>query len=129
MLRLSVLVFALAALVHPVSASAQELAGRWEATRETPRGEMVQTLILQQEEGVWTGTLSLMRQEMEIKEVKVEGNQVTFTMELAGRGRGAQAPRTITQTFRGTLEGDEIKGEMEGPRGPMPLVFKRVKGS
>ncbi|HSG46261.1 MAG TPA: hypothetical protein VLA43_00475 [Longimicrobiales bacterium] len=107
---------------------AQDFAGSWEMTRDTPRGTMTQTLTLARDGDAWTGTMTFMRREIELKEVKVEGNVLTFTLEMgpppdAPGGRGP-----MIQTFRGTLEGDEINGEMEGPRGPMPMVLKRKQG-
>ena len=107
---------------------AQDFAGSWEMTRDTPRGTMTQTLTLARDGDAWTGTMTFMRREIELKDVKVEGNVLTFTMEMgpppdAPGGRGP-----VVQTFRGTLEGDEINGEMEGPRGPMPMALKRKQG-
>lgn len=106
---------------------AQDFAGSWEMTRETPRGTMTQTVTLARDGDAWTGTLSMMQREMRLKDVKVEGNVLTFTMEMApppGRGgAGERAP--MVQSFRGTLEGDELRGEMQGPRGAMPVVLRR----
>ncbi|MDT8341594.1 MAG: hypothetical protein RQ751_08785, partial [Longimicrobiales bacterium] len=78
----------------------------------------------------WTGTLAIMGREVALKDVKVEGSRVSFTMEFGppqgAGGRGPGGP--IVQTFTGTLEGDEIRGEMEGPRGAQPMVLKRREG-
>lgn len=122
-LLLMTLVFAAAAPLR-----AQDFAGSWEMTRDTPRGTMTQTLTLARDGDAWTGTMTFMRREVELKDVTVEGNVLTFTLEMgpppdAPGGRGP-----MIQTFRGTLEGDEINGEMEGPRGPMPMVLKRKQG-
>jgi len=122
-LLLMTLVFAAAAPLR-----AQDFAGSWEMTRDTPRGTMTQTLTLARDGDAWTGTMTFMRREVELKDVKVEGNVLTFTLEMgpppdAPGGRGP-----MLQTFRGTLEGDEINGGMEGPRGPMPMVLKRKQG-
>lgn len=116
------------ALTAAVPLRAQDFAGSWEMTRETPRGTVTQTLTLARDGDAWAGTMTFMRREIELKEVKVEGNVLTFTLEMgpppdAPGGRGP-----MIQTFRGTLEGDEINGEMEGPRGPMPMVLKRKEG-
>ena len=110
---------------------AQDFAGEWELTRETPRGTMTQTLTLTRADDGWTGTMAFMQRTFELKEVKVEGDVLTFTMEMGPpEGRGGPPGRErgpMIQTFQGTLEGDEIKGEMKGPRGPMPMVLTRKK--
>ena len=125
-----ILLLALAFLpAAPVQA--QDFAGEWELTRETPRGTMTRTLTLTRTDDGWAGTMSFMQRTLELKDVKVQGNVLSFTMEVGPpEGRGGPPGRergSMAQTFQGTLEGDEIKGEMEGPRGPMPVVLTRKK--
>jgi hypothetical protein len=116
------------ALSAAAPVAAQDFAGSWEMTRETPRGIMTQTLTLARDGDAWTGTMTFMRREIALKEVKVEGNVLTFTMEMGPPPDAPSGRGPVVQTFRGTLEGDEITGEMEGPRGPMPMVLTRKKG-
>jgi hypothetical protein len=125
-LRLSLAGFAAALLVLPSSLAAQEFAGRWEMTRETPRGSVTQTLTLTRDGDAWSGTMDFMRREVAVQEVRVEGDRLTFTVEMTMGRPGGGEGRTLVQTFTGTLEGDEISGEMETPRGAMPMVWKRA---
>jgi len=117
------------ALLAPAPLAAQDFAGSWEMTRETPRGTMTQTLVIARDGDGWKGTMTFMEREIDLKDVKVEGNTLTFTMEMGpppNAGGGGRGP--MSQTFKGTLEGDEIQGEMDGPRGPRPMVLTRKKG-
>lgn len=119
------------ALLPAAPVQAQDFAGEWEMTRETPRGTTTRTLTLTRTDEGWTGTMSFMQRTLELSDVKIEGNVLSFTMEVGPpEGRGGPPGRqrgTMAQTFRGTLEGDSIDGEIEGPRGPMPMVLTRKK--
>lgn len=120
---------AAAAFALPQSLVAQDFSGQWELTRETPRGTMTQILTLVRDGDGYTGTMTMRDNEIALEDVTVEGNTLSFTMTLAfgGRGGGGQE-RSMTQSFKGTLDGDVIEGEMEGPRGANPVTLTRVKG-
>lgn len=121
---LSALVVALLSIPIPLSAQAFE--GRWEMTRETPRGTMTQVLTLERDGEAWSGTMTFMQRDIALKDVQVEGDRLTFTLELPMRRPGGGGGEAVEQRFTGTLKGDEISGEMEGPRGAQPMVLKRA---
>lgn len=126
--RLAALLAAIA-LALPVSLSAQDFVGQWELTRETPRGAMTQIVTIVKEGDGYAGTVVMRQTEIPLEDVTVEGDTISFVMNLTmgGRGGGGQT-RTMTQSFRGTLDGDVIQGEMEGPRGTNPVTLTRVEG-
>jgi hypothetical protein len=107
----------------PVRAQDVDVTGKWETTRETPRGAMTTTFTFAQDGHALTGTLSSQRGEQEIKSGSVEGNKITFTMVLT------MGERTVEMTYSGTVEGDTITGTMQTPRGEVPWTAKRVGGS
>lgn len=113
-------------LFIPIPLSAQDFGGRWEMTRETPRGTMTQVLTLEQDGEEWSGTMTFMQREVALTNVQVDGDRLTFTLELPMRRPGGGGGGAIEQRFTGTLKGDEISGEMEGPRGAQPMVLKRA---
>jgi hypothetical protein len=107
----------------PVQAQEVDVTGKWETTRETPRGTMTTTFTFAQDGHEVTGTLSSQRGEQEIQSGSVEGNKITFTMVLT------MGERTVEMTYSGTVEGDTITGTMQTPRGEVPWTAKRVGGS
>ena len=123
MFRTAGIAILLALFAFPGSLAAQaEFAGQWEMTRETPRGTMTQLFTLVYEDGEWSGTMSMREREIELSDIEIDGDQITFKMSMpamggrggrGGEGRGGG----MTPTFTGTLEGDEIRGEMSGGRG------------
>ena len=121
---LSALLVALISI--PIPLSAQEFEGRWEMTRETPRGTMTQVLTLERDGEEWSGTMTFMQREVALTDVQVEGDRLTFTLELPMRRPGGGGGGPVEQRFTGTLKGDEISGKMDGPRGAQPMVLKRA---
>ena len=103
----------LAALVLVCSAAAQvraaDATGTW--TWETPGrngNTNKQTLKLKQEGDKLTGTVQGARgSAMEIKNGKIDGNEISFKVTRERNGT------TATTTYTGKLEGDTIKGKIE----------------
>ncbi|MEQ9570262.1 MAG: hypothetical protein RLN75_08750, partial [Longimicrobiales bacterium] len=80
-------------------AQAESLTGLWELTWETPRGEQTLTLTLEQSDATFAGTAETRMGEAPVKDGVVEGDQVTFVIEMTmGRPGGGQT-RTIEQSF------------------------------
>lgn len=127
----------------PALAQAESLTGLWELTWETPRGEQTLTLTLEQTDAAFSGTAETRMGEVPVKDGVVEGDQITFVIEMTmGRPGGGQT-RTIEQSFAGTLEDGVVTGEMSRPAmgppgggggrgggmgGPLPFTMKRVEG-
>ena len=110
-------------VVGPVQAQDVDITGKWETTRETPRGTMTTTFTFLQEGTKLTGTVGSQRGDSDITNGSVEGNKITFTLVMA------MGDRTMEMTYTGTVEGDTITGTMQTPRGEQPWTAKRVTDS
>ena len=87
----------------------RNLSGRWESSfKRSDGGTLDTTLQLKQEGQKLTGTQSFNDNETEIRDGKVEGDQVSFRMVRERDGR------TVTSKYRGTIQKDNsIKGQIE----------------
>ncbi len=110
-------------LAVPLQAQDVDVTGKWETTRETPRGTMTTTFTFEQDGSKLTGTASSSRGDREITNGSVEGNKVTFTLVMT------MGENTVEMTYTGTVEGDTITGTMQTPRGEVPWTAKRAGGS
>lgn len=111
---------ALAALTLWMSFGA-EIDGKWTAQVEGRNGAQTQTLTLKASGSTLTGTLSGGRGgAAEISNGTIEGDRISFTIV---REFGE---RKITQEFKGTISGDELKLTMSGGRRePVEMTYKR----
>src|SRR5260370_12470111 len=89
--------------------------GKW--TGEGGRGG-TQTLTLKADGAKLTGTISAPMGEMPISDGIIDGDKVSFTLNLEFNGN------SITQKFRGSLAGDELKITVEGGRSTRKVTFK-----
>lgn len=110
-------------LAVPLQAQDVDVTGKWETTRETPRGTMTTTFTFEQDGSKLIGTASSPRGDQEITNGSVEGNKVTFTLVMT------MGENTVEMTYTGTVEGDTITGTMQTPRGEVPWTAKRAGGS
>lgn len=93
------------------AAFAADLSGTWKWTTEGRDGQKREsTLKVEQKDGALTGTISGFRGENAISEGKVDGDNVTFSVERAGR-----EGQKWTQKFTGKLEGETLKLSTEQP--------------
>jgi hypothetical protein len=72
-------------------------------------------------DGDLTGRYEMFGGEIPMKNIKVKGDQVTFTLET---GWGDQ---TFEMDFKGKLERNTIKGQMSSDMGTSDVVGKKVK--
>ena len=101
----------------PASLVAQPaLSGMWELTWETPRGEQSFEVSLEQTDLLFTGTADGPMGEMPITEGKIDGDKVSFMIEMT-MGRPGGQGRTIEQVFEGVLKDGAIEGEIQRPAG------------
>ncbi|KPJ90878.1 MAG: hypothetical protein AMS18_09805 [Gemmatimonas sp. SG8_17] len=107
----------------PVQAQDVDVTGKWETTRETPRGTMTTTFTFVQEGSELTGTVGSQRGDSEITNGSIEGNKISFTLVMT------MGDRTMEMVYSGTVEGDTITGTMQTPRGEQPWTAKRASGS
>jgi hypothetical protein len=124
----AIVLFAVA-LFGVTPASAQNVAGRW--TAKVPgaqgQGESDVTLVLKVDGSTVTGTLnnSQMPGDVEIKEGKVTGDEISFSLM---RTIGQQEVKVL---WKGKFAGDEIKftrsTEGNAAGAPTEIVVRRAK--
>ncbi|MGD2245299.1 MAG: hypothetical protein PVI11_02000 [Candidatus Aminicenantes bacterium] len=112
---------ALALLVIPMSALQTNVAGDWEMTVEGRRGPRTTNIHIEQEGEKITVTMPGMRGRGEIKaEGTIKGNEIEWTITRSTQ-RGE-----FTITYKGTVEGDTMSGEMQmGDFGSMEWKAKK----
>jgi len=91
--------------------------GTWEFTRETDRGTRTSTLKIKPD---MTGTYTMRDNEVAVKDLKVDGNNVSFKLELSFNDR------QFTMDFKGKVEGKTLNGEFITQRGAREAVGKKI---
>ena len=109
---------ALLAAATPVAA--QDLAGMWDVSWESPRGAQTWVMTLAQDGMELTGTVQTQRGESSLSNGMVHGSEVSFSVAV----RGGQA----TLSFKGEVDGDTMAGTVTTPRGESPWTGKRKEG-
>lgn len=111
-------------LTYPLaSQETANVAGKWEMTRETPRGTQTSIFTFEQDGSLLTGTAEGRMGSTPISSGSVDGTVVTFTIM---RGRG---DRSFEMTYAGTVDGDTITGTMSTPMGEREFTMTRAEGS
>lgn len=114
----------LALLVLTLPAAAADISGNWKGTADTPNGKLERTFIFKVDGTKLTGeTNSQMMGKSEIKNGKVDGDNVTFTIEVNFQGNAAELH------YKGKVEGETIKFTVEfasGGGNTVKYVTKRV---
>jgi len=118
----------LATLLAAVPAGAADLLGRWNAEFDSPIGVQKYVYEFKKSGDVLTGEAtydhSMGKGTVQLKDVKVEGDKVTFTEPLTIDGS------EITITYSGTLAGNELKlARNVGQFGTEQLTAKRAGAS
>jgi len=93
------------------------IVGTWEFTRETDRGTRTSTLKIKPD---MTGTYTMRDNEVDVKDLKVDGNNVSFKIELSFNDR------QFTMEFKGRVEGKTLNGEFITQRGAREAVGKKI---
>jgi hypothetical protein len=96
----------------------QELIGTWELTTVSDFGERKVTMRVFPD---MTGRYEVFDSEIPMKNLKLEGNQVTFMLEM---GFGDM---TFELDFKGKLEGKTLKGQMDSDRGTSDVTGKKLE--
>lgn len=94
------------------------LIGTWEITSVSDFGTRTTTMKIFPD---MTGRYEVFDSEIPMKNLKLEGDQVTFLLEM---GWGDM---TFELDFKGKLEGKTIKGEMDSDRGTSDITGKKVE--
>jgi hypothetical protein len=88
---------------------AADVSGKWTYETQGRNGSMTSTLILKADGSNLTGSLDGGRGAQDIKDGKVEGNTITFSVT---RNMGGN---DVTTKYTGTLDGDSLKLEWMQP--------------
>ncbi len=91
--------------------------GTWELTTVSRRGTRTRTLTINED---LTGTYQGRDSEIPITDLKVEGDQVSFSIQRKYR------EREFTMEFKGTLDGTTLKGQWITDRGSRDVTGKKV---
>jgi len=109
---------------------AADVTGTWKWSQTGRGGNATEmTLKLKKDGDKITGTVSGGRggangAGTEIKDVKVTGDEISFSVERAGRNGGTP----ITQKFNGKVSGDTIKGKIDtGRANAEPVTWEAKK--
>jgi len=95
-----------------LSLFAADISGNWKATAEGPNGPMERTFAFKQEGTKLTGkTVSSFTGESVIQNGKVEGDSVTFTIDVRF------GDNEMKLNYKGKISGDTIKFTVENPQG------------
>lgn len=79
--------------------------GTWNIKMQTPMGDRESVLTLKNEGGALTGTQSAQGDSAQIFEGSVNGDAVAWKVSIT-------SPMPLTLAFSGTLDGDQISGNM-----------------
>src|SRR5437867_1029060 len=110
-----ILVLLLASMASP--AQQDRLQGRWEGTAQSLQGERPVKATFRKEGPGYTGTITGLRGDLTLKEIKVDGDRVTATAE-------AESPQgTITVRYEFALLGEILKGKAEAEFGGQTFTF------
>jgi hypothetical protein len=103
--------------------SAPTLQGDWEITIAAPTGPLPVTGVINQNGQTFSGTLKTTFGPAEIKSGKLDGNDFSLSLSVAGEGR--PFPATLT----GKLDGDKLKGTVTSPQGTFDVAGERKASS
>ncbi len=95
-----------------------DLVGEWELTTTSERGTRTSMMKIF---GDLTGRYESFGGEIPMKNIKLEGDQLTFSLELGW------ADRTFQMDFKGKLDGKTLKGQMSTERGTSEVTGKKVE--
>lgn len=80
--------------------------GSWKITVNTPRGSQESTLTVNSSGGSFTGTMVGGRGTTEIKDGKVDGDTLSWSLQMT-------SPMPMTLTYKGKVDGDKISGDVQ----------------
>jgi hypothetical protein len=110
------------AALFGLSVAAADITGTWKGTAETPNGTIERTFVFRQEGTKLTGeTISQRTGKSEIREGKVEGDKVSFTVNMNFQGNDVKV------NYTGTVSGDEIKFRAEAAEGGFGVDYVAKK--
>jgi len=123
-MKLKCLLVGLAMLALAGWASAADITGTWKGTAETPAGKVQRTFNFKVDGSKLTGeATSDVLGNSTIQDGKINGDTITFTIDVTIQGNQAKA------NYTGKIEGDQIKMsvKVEGVEQTIEYSVTRVK--
>ena len=106
----------LAATLSAASAAAEDFAGTWTLSIDTPRGVQNPTLDVERNGDGYSGTYNSLRGPIDIEKIERDGNSFSFPLTIS-------VPiGDVEVDYRGSFEGKEMKGTVQSPRGEVPFT-------
>jgi hypothetical protein len=106
------------------TALAADVNGTWKGKAETPNGTIERTFVFKVDGAKLTGeTSSAMMGKSEIKDGKIDGDNLTFTINASFQGNDVELH------YKGKVAGDEIKFSVEIPGNGQMLEYTAKKVS
>ncbi len=102
------------------AAWADELAGMWTLTLDTPRGVQHPTLMIVAHDGGYHGVLNGSRGEMPIPMIQGDAKGFSFPLTVS------MPMGEMDLVYSGTVSGDTMQGEAGNPFGSIPFVGERA---
>jgi hypothetical protein len=102
MQRRTLLTCAILVVLTGIAAWAADVTGVWTGNISSPNGDFALTYTLKQDGQKLTGTMTGPTDPIEIQEGKVEGDKISFFMQVDMGGN------VVKFTSKGTIKGDEI---------------------
>ena len=97
--------------------SASALVGKWELTTTSDRGTRTRNLTINDD---GTGIYQSRDREIPIKDIKIEGDRISFKMTLSFNDQ------EFTMDFKGKLTGETLEGEFITSRGNRKATGKKI---
>lgn len=95
-------------------------AGKWDCVVKSPMGDQKSVLTVNIDGDTWTGTNAGAQGSLECKDGKVDGDTITWKMDMT-------VPMPMTLEGRATASGDTLTGEVKaGAFGAFPLTGTRA---
>ncbi len=111
----------LTSLLTGAIAQADELAGEWTLSIDTPRGLQHPTLVITRDGPNYTGIYNSMRGPINIDSISRDGNNFAFPLVIT-------VPiGEIEVNYQGSVAGDDMTGQVQNPRGTVPFTGQRTK--
>ena len=105
-----------AATLSAASAAAEDFAGTWTLSIDTPRGVQHPTLDIEKNGAGYSGTYNSLRGPIEIEKIERDGADFSFPLTIS-------VPiGEVEVDYRGSFEGKEMQGTVQSPRGEVPFT-------
>lgn len=94
--------------------------GTWDTLTKTPMGDQKALMTIHSSGDTFTGTSEGSLGEIQIEDGKIDGNTITWTMEIS-------VPMKMTVEGKATIDGDTLQGEITaGMFGSSEITATRV---